>query len=59
MDDCSYQTGQRPEYKSRMERQIGDFFDSRRIPYIYEKPTAVVDRGLTKLWHPYVKRSIM
>ena len=52
MDDCSYQTGRRPEYKSRMERQIGDFLDSRRIPYIYEKPTAVVDRGLTKLWHP-------
>jgi hypothetical protein len=52
MDDCRYQTGHRPEYKSRAERQIGEFLDSHRIPYIYEKPTAVVDAGKLKIWHP-------
>lgn len=52
MYDCSYQTGRRPEYKSRAERQIGEFLDSRRIPYIYEKPTAVVDAGKLKIWYP-------
>lgn len=47
-----HQTGRRPEYKSRVERQIGDFLAERQIPFIYEKPTAVVDNGLTKIWYP-------
>lgn len=52
MDEYYYQTGRRPEYKSRIERQIGEFLDSRHIPFIYEKPTAVVDGGKVKIWHP-------
>lgn len=52
MDDCHYRPGQRPEYKSRMERQIGDFLESRRIPFMYEKPTAVMDSGKLKIWYP-------
>lgn len=52
MDDCSYHTCRRPQYKSRAERQIADFLDSRRIPYIYEKPTAVMDAGKLKIWYP-------
>ena len=52
MDECNYQTGRRPEFKSRTERQIGAFLDSRHIPYIYEKPTAVMDAGKTKIWYP-------
>lgn len=52
MSDYHYQTGRRPEYKSRMERQIGDYLASRRIPFIYEKPTAVIDSGKLKVWYP-------
>lgn len=53
MDNYHYfQTGRRPQYKSRVERQIGDLLTERSIPFIYEKPTAVIDSGLTKLWHP-------
>jgi hypothetical protein len=52
MGECNYQTGQRPAYKSRAERQIGEFLDSRRIPFIYEKPTAVMDGGQCRLWYP-------
>ena len=44
--------GRRPQYKSRVERQIGDLLAGRNIPFIYEKPTAVIDNGLTKIWHP-------
>ena len=53
MDDYHYlQSGRRPEYKSRVERQIGDLLAERQIPFIYEKPTAVIDDGLTKIWYP-------
>jgi hypothetical protein len=53
MDDYHYfQTGHMPQYKSRVERQIGGLLTDRRIPFIYEKPTAVIDNGLTKIWHP-------
>lgn len=52
MDDYSYQSGRQPEYKSRTEREIGDYLYSQRIPFIYEKPTAVMDGGKLKLWHP-------
>ena len=46
------QLGRRPQYKSRAEREIGDLLAERRIPFIYEKPTAVIDNGLTKIWYP-------
>lgn len=53
MDDYHYvETCRRPQYKSRVEREIGGLLTDHRIPFIYEKPTAVIDRGLTKLWHP-------
>ncbi len=52
MDYHYLQSGRRPQYKSRVERQIGDFLAERQIPFIYEKPTAVVDNGLTKIWYP-------
>ena len=42
----------KPNYKSHMERQIADLFEKHKIPFIYEKPTAVVDYGKTKIWYP-------
>lgn len=35
-----------------MERQIGDLLTQRHIPFVYEKPTAVMDRGLMRLLYP-------
>lgn len=51
-DNYCVQSCRRPAYKSRGERQIGDLLNDRRIPFIYEKPTAVIDKGLTKIWYP-------
>jgi hypothetical protein len=45
---CRY----RPQYKSHVERQIGDLLTDRRIPFIYEKPTAVMDDGKLRTWYP-------
>lgn len=42
----------RLRYKSYMERQIAELFEKSDIPFIYEKPTAVVDYGKTKIWYP-------
>ena len=42
----------KPNYKSRMERQIADLLEKHKIPFIYEKPTAVVGYGKTKIWYP-------
>ena len=39
-------------YKSKAERRIGDFLEMNRIDFTYEKPTAVVDSGKTKIWYP-------
>ena len=52
MGECNYQTGRRPAYRSRAEREIGEFLDSRHIPFIYEKPTAVMDAGQFRTWYP-------
>ena len=38
-------------YKSRPERDIAYMLDRHRIPFIYEKPIAVVDDGKTRLWY--------
>ena len=35
-----------------MEREIGGLLTDRRIPFIYEKPTAVMDSGKLKIWYP-------
>ena len=53
VDGCEYErVCRRPNYKSRVERQIGDMLTERRIPFIYEKPTAVMDRGLLRINYP-------
>ena len=35
-----------------MEREIGGLLTDRRIPFVYEKPTAVMDAGKLKVWYP-------
>ena len=39
-------------YKSRPEHQIAGLLDKYGLPFIYEKPTAVMDGGKTRLWYP-------
>jgi hypothetical protein len=41
-----------PCYKSRPERQIADLLDRYGLPFIYEKPTAVMDDGKLRTWYP-------
>ena len=41
-----------PPYKSRGEAQIGRLLDRYGIPFFYEQPLIVYDRGLHKIWHP-------
>ena len=39
-------------YKSRKESQIAGLLDRYGLPFIYEKPTAVMDQGKLKVWYP-------
>jgi len=39
-------------YKSLPEYQIAGLLDKYGLPFIYEKPTAVVDNGNVRLWYP-------
>jgi hypothetical protein len=39
-------------YKSRKEFQIAGLLDRYGLPFIYEKPTAVMDQEKLKIWHP-------
>jgi len=39
-------------YQSRAEREISSALTRYCIPFIYEKPTAVIDAGKTKIWYP-------
>jgi hypothetical protein len=41
-----------PPYKSRGEAQVGRLLDRHEIPFIYEQPTLVYDRGRHRLWRP-------
>jgi hypothetical protein len=41
-----------PPYKSRGEAQIGRLLDRYGIPFFYEQPLIVYDRGRHRLWHP-------
>ena len=41
-----------PPYKSRGEAQVGRLLDRYGIPFFYELPTLVFDRGLYRIWHP-------
>jgi len=41
-----------PPYRSRGEAQVGRVLDQYGIPFTYEQPTPVVDRGRVRLWRP-------
>lgn len=42
-------------FKSKGEREIGEFLERQRIAYQYEYPLAIIDRGKTKIWYPDFK----
>ena len=46
------QNGRGGAYKSCPERQIGALLDRYGLPFIYEKPTAIMDSGLLRVWYP-------
>ena len=48
-----------PPYRSRGEAQVGRRLDRYGIPFFYEYPTLVYDRGRYRQWHPYVERDVM
>jgi hypothetical protein len=39
-------------YKSGPEYRIADLLDQYGLPFIYEKPTAVMDSGKLRIWYP-------
>ncbi len=39
-------------FKSKGEREIAHYLESRRMAYQYEYPLAIVDRGQTRIWYP-------
>ena len=41
-----------PSYRSRGEAQLATMLDRHDIPFIYERPTHVYDRGRHRTWHP-------
>ena len=41
-----------PPYKSRGEAQVGRLLDRYGIPFCYEQPTIVYDRGRQRVWRP-------
>ncbi len=41
-----------PPYRSRGEAQVGRLLDRYGIPFFYEQPTIVLDRGVYRVWHP-------
>ena len=41
-----------PPYKSRGEAQIGRLLDRYGIPFFYEQPLIIYDRGRNRTWHP-------
>ena len=44
--------GRYAPYKSWGEYRIGSLLDKYGLPFIYEKPTAVLDSGKVRLWYP-------
>lgn len=48
----SGRTGSYGPYKSRAEYSIANVLDRYSVPFVYERPTAVVDDGKTKIWYP-------
>lgn len=43
--------GQRT-YRSRAEGVVAGLLDRYGLPFIYEKPTAVLDNGQVRIWYP-------
>lgn len=41
-----------PPYRSRGEAQVGRLLDRYGIPFAYEQPTLIHDRGRDRVWHP-------
>ena len=41
-----------PPYKSRGEAQVGRLLDRHAIPFYYELPTLIYDRGRHRIWLP-------
>ena len=41
-----------PPYRSRGEAQVGRLLDRYGVPFVYEAPTVVHDRGRDRMWHP-------
>jgi hypothetical protein len=41
-----------PPYRSRGEAQVGRLLDRSGIPFFYEQPTLIYDRGRYRIWHP-------
>ncbi len=41
-----------PPYRSRGEAQVGRLLDRYGIPFFYEQPTLIYDRGRHRIWHP-------
>ena len=41
-----------PPYRSRGEAQVGLLLDRYNIPFFYEQPLLIFDRGRHRVWHP-------
>ena len=41
-----------PPYRSRGETRVGRVLDQYGIPFFYEQPTLIYDRGRYRIWHP-------
>lgn len=41
-----------PPYRSRGEAQVGRMLDQYGIPFFYEQPTLIYDRGHHRIWQP-------
>ena len=41
-----------PPYRSRGEAQVGRLLDRAEIPFFYEQPTLIYDRGRHRIWRP-------
>lgn len=41
-----------PVFKSAGERHVAGFLDRNHIPYVYEQPTLIYDRGRDRIWRP-------
>jgi hypothetical protein len=41
-----------PAYRSRGEAQVGRLLDRYGIPFFYEMPTVIYDRGRFRVWRP-------